>query len=1433
MFLCYFRDVPKPSKLSQTKVDLSGGASSDGTPRAADRSSSRYELVQRVGDGATSSVWLAQGTGGERIALKIGRSLAEAEQLASEALHASLALSPRLPELIDLGLAQVDAHQALPVAPGTQAAEALPFLALRWVEGDLLQAVMETAEDSLSLALAVARDVGEALADLHGLGLCHGDVKPANIVLDPTGRLALLDLGLVAPAGAVALRGATPRYLGRGDRRLGDGRARDLLALGVVLTEIALPAVRRATEPLLQAREQGAPIPLSRITEALLAPEPGARPSARWVCDMATALSADPLGDGAGQRERDRRSLRAGYLRLRRREVLGAQQVAGDVAPWLHEAVVVAQQARGMCRDAGIAVPAALSAPASGQLGPLTADQRKRWLAGVVGGAALDWPSEPLAEVDEPTLVTALEQLASRRRPLLWSLGDLEAALGATTDHPLNDLAQPSIAIDGDRSLSAEDATVLTLAVSQLPLNAGAAELVEQLAAKMPRPLLIATADALRLAGHLGRARSLVLGQPGGGGIAAEVLRRAGDSEQARAIAEQQIAEGSDLGHRCRACLALMHLDAGEIDEAARRVSGHCSAATAEIDARVAIARDDRTAALGHAQRGRALATTPEAQARLAGVEAYVLQLSHGSGARERFRDAVGHAVRAGAVLEEATYRTGEASACVDLGELEAAVDTATRAALLWEDVLARPAMAARAWLARAGAYAAIDARHEAVYAARHALHRAEISDDPQAAAYALWAIADACSAGDTDAVTAAERAAELIGPQLNDDGLRAAARLQRHAPTSLTEPRRRAADEAARGSTGLSAFARLDWWAARAETLTARSAGHPVDEADGPRVLTELSSLAEADAPVWTRGKAMDAACRLAAALGDTETLPRLDAARRRAASPVIAATTGPMAEAARACHWLGRHRAADVLAVDVEQALDLQKLVRTLSERRNLRALLDQVIDVLLLWTGAERGLLLMTEPSGELLPRSARNLSHDDLTGDQLTVSSSLAQRALESGEPVVAVDAMEELSRNYASVHALKLRSVLVLPLVAHGEVLGVAYLDDRIRRGAFGDKEIRWAQTVAPLAALAIADARAQVSLRHAVRQAEQASHQLEQNLARKETALDVAERELARAVGSQDTRFRYDDIVGESEPLRRLLELVDRVAASDVPALLRGESGSGKELIARAIHRGSPRANQVFVGESCGALPETLLESALFGHVKGAFTGAHRPRVGLFEAADAGTLFLDEIGEMSLAMQTKLLRVLEDSIVRPVGSTRSRKVDVRIIAATHRDLEQMVAEGAFREDLYYRINVITIQIPPLRERASDIPLLVDHLIAKHAPGRRAKLTAAARQRLMGHPWPGNVRQLENEVRRALLLSDHQIDVEHLSIPDQSDQRDVDLGLNVRARIDRLETELVGHALGRTGGNQTQAAKLLGLSRYGLHKMMKRLGLSAR
>jgi transcriptional regulator with PAS, ATPase and Fis domain len=368
--------------------------------------------------------------------------------------------------------------------------------------------------------------------------------------------------------------------------------------------------------------------------------------------------------------------------------------------------------------------------------------------------------------------------------------------------------------------------------------------------------------------------------------------------------------------------------------------------------------------------------------------------------------------------------------------------------------------------------------------------------------------------------------------------------------------------------------------------------------------------------------------------------------------------------------------------------------------------------------------------------------------------------------------------------------------------------------------------------VATLAAVAIADARDQILLRRAARRARRAEARLSIELARREAELDVVERELARTRDARETRFRYDEIVGRSEATRSMLRLVDRVAASEVPVLLIGESGSGKELVARAIHRHGARSGQAFVAENCGAIPETLLESALFGHVRGAFTGAQRPRAGLFEIAHKGTLLLDEIGEMSLGMQAKLLRALQDGEIRPVGSERSKTVDVRVIGATHRDLAGMVAAGKFREDLYYRLNVISMRIPSLRERIGDAAILVKHFMALHAGTRRVQISRSALDMLAAYGWPGNVRQLENEVRRALVLADDTILPEHLTpeISARGEAKSVD-ELNLRQRVDALEVELVRIALRRTEGNQTRAAELLGVSRFGLQKMMKRLEIS--
>jgi transcriptional regulator with PAS, ATPase and Fis domain len=352
-------------------------------------------------------------------------------------------------------------------------------------------------------------------------------------------------------------------------------------------------------------------------------------------------------------------------------------------------------------------------------------------------------------------------------------------------------------------------------------------------------------------------------------------------------------------------------------------------------------------------------------------------------------------------------------------------------------------------------------------------------------------------------------------------------------------------------------------------------------------------------------------------------------------------------------------------------------------------------------------------------------------------------------------------------------------------------------------------------------------------LRRALRRTERLSRELKKRVDAQTVELEATRRALTVAPA---TRGRYDDIVGRGPAMARTLALVDKVAPTAMPVLLLGESGTGKELIARAIHANSPRAGRAFVAENCGAIPETLLESVLFGHVRGAFTGADRTRAGLFEVADGGTLFLDEIGEMSATMQAKLLRVLQDGEVRPLGGEKSRRVDVRVIAATHRDLGEMVRRGAFREDLYYRLAVMVVPIPALRDRREDLPDLIGHFIDKHAR-RDVKVERKAMARLVSHGWPGNVRQLENEVMRACVLAEGSIREDDLSPALCAAQPVVEARpahgpLDLKRAVEGLERELIERALREFKGNQSRAAIALGLSRFGLQKKMKRLALGA-
>lgn len=314
-----------------------------------------------------------------------------------------------------------------------------------------------------------------------------------------------------------------------------------------------------------------------------------------------------------------------------------------------------------------------------------------------------------------------------------------------------------------------------------------------------------------------------------------------------------------------------------------------------------------------------------------------------------------------------------------------------------------------------------------------------------------------------------------------------------------------------------------------------------------------------------------------------------------------------------------------------------------------------------------------------------------------------------------------------------------------------------------------------------------------------------------------------------------DDKFQFDNIIGDSSAMRDVLATVRKVSRADATVLLRGESGTGKEVLACAIHQNGPRRDKPLVKVNCGALPETLLESELFGHVRGAFTGATQTRAGLFEQADGGAIFLDEIGDISPALQVRLLRVLQEGEFQRVGDTSVFKVDVRVIAATNRDLEKAMRENLFRQDLYYRLNVVPVTIPPLRHRADDVPALVEHFLRRFSKERKFELTREAFGLMTAYPWPGNVRELENAIEHATVMSDDDI----IAIDDlplslrQHASGERDLGENIEVgqmTLDEVEKRLLLDAMKRAQNNHTRAAALLGITRRTLGYRLKKYGL---
>jgi transcriptional regulator with GAF, ATPase, and Fis domain len=481
-----------------------------------------------------------------------------------------------------------------------------------------------------------------------------------------------------------------------------------------------------------------------------------------------------------------------------------------------------------------------------------------------------------------------------------------------------------------------------------------------------------------------------------------------------------------------------------------------------------------------------------------------------------------------------------------------------------------------------------------------------------------------------------------------------------------------------------------------------------------------------------------------------------------------------------------VSEEEAANTVADD-DAYTKLYEFSERLIHQRDLSELLDALMDAVVEITNADKGFLILAE--GETLDiKVARNLNRENIADAVAQLSDSIISKVVRSRRPVIVSDAMRDDEFSAAkSVMQLKVSSVICVPLLDRGRLLGLIYVGNDSIRDLFQHDTLRVLTVFSSQASLIVANA-----------------------LLLNELRIDN------KRLNERLEQFRFGDIVGTSPPMQQVFRKVEKIAATDISVLITGETGTGKELIAREIHNRSPRTGKPFITINCGAIPENLLESELFGHVKGAFTGAVANKQGKFQAADAGTLFLDEIGEMPVELQVKLLRALQEKVVFRVGDTRPETVDIRILAATNRDLEKEISNGRFREDLYYRLNVVNVELPPLRARGEDVLVVARYLLSRYSREYDARvkgLSPNAAVAIRKHNWPGNIRELENRIKKAIVLCESTV-----IGPD-------DLGLtgDVLPQIltladakEKFQRDYINEVLALNNGNRTKTARDLGV-----------------
>ncbi len=525
--------------------------------------------------------------------------------------------------------------------------------------------------------------------------------------------------------------------------------------------------------------------------------------------------------------------------------------------------------------------------------------------------------------------------------------------------------------------------------------------------------------------------------------------------------------------------------------------------------------------------------------------------------------------------------------------------------------------------------------------------------------------------------------------------------------------------------------------------------------------------------------------------------------------------------------CKQAGNLEFYQRLQQEHQQLLEVLQLNQFLNSERNVGKLLSLILDKAIHFIKAERGFIIL---GNDEKIAAARNFDQEYVLDPSLKISRSLAQSVMQSGKILIAADAQSDPEfQHIQSVRKLGLRSIIALPLKIQDKILGVLYLDNRFQPDAFQAHQLLILQAFADQVALAIHQAQLLEALQKAVDNMLATPGPI--------PAVAIASSSSGSNIQESSDIYRFGNLISANPQMQHLFELAKRASLSDVPILILGASGTGKGMLAQAIHEASPRKVHPFVAENCAAIPATLLESELFGYVKGAFTGATENRPGLLDQAHLGTLFLDEIAEMPLEMQAKLLRALEMQLIRPVGATQEHAIQIRLISATHQDPIELIQQKRFREDLLYRIQVVSLTIPKLKDRPEDIAVLAQHFL-QHSSEAQAKqiysIEPSALELLLCYDWPGNVRQLQHEIYRivALKMPGEKITADDIA-PEIVGKQFIPIPgrLSLKEAVQRFERNYILQTMQAMNGNRTKAAQILGLARRTLYNKISGQELS--